>query len=53
MAARFEVEESDAGFTWVLQTAGGAYFRAAKPEATADEALAAGRKWLREQKAIG
>jgi hypothetical protein len=52
MAARFEVEESDAGFTWVCQTAGGAFFRAAKPEATEDAALAAGHAWLKDQRSV-
>jgi hypothetical protein len=53
MAARFEVEESSQGFIWVCQTSGGAYFRAAKPEATEKAALDAGHAWLRSKRATG
>lgn len=44
-----DIEESDAGFRWTYQSAGGAFFVAPKPYKSKAAARRAGRAWITEQ----
>lgn len=43
-----EIEDSDAGFKWTYQTAGGAFFVGPKTYKTKAAARKAGRAWIAE-----